>query len=339
VTPRVATVLSAREWESRLVAHARDTAAFRLVLRAYRPTDVETRTADLDLVVAGAETPWVTPARISAWRRAGLRVIGIHPTGDAPARARLASAGADDILSDDTPAEAIARAVRLLDPPADRATAPTRGRVVGIVGARGAPGRTEIAVAVARALASSHRTLLVDLDLDAPSIAIRLGLAPRPDVVDASDEVHTSGALDDAALHRWEGVSVLVASHRPVRIRPEAADDLLTAAAIGFERVVVDSGIVPEPPAADDIVLVAEGTPLGIVRAAHLVSTWTGPTPTLVLNRVPREEAGDVVLAARRWTGLEPEAVILEDPRIRDRARRAELPSRTLARMVDRIGA
>ncbi|HSG78591.1 MAG TPA: hypothetical protein VLD62_03350, partial [Acidimicrobiia bacterium] len=278
-------------------------------------------------------------ARISAWRRCGLRVIGIHPVGDAPARARLASAGVDDVLSDDTPSETIARAVQLLDPPAERPSGPARGRVVGIVGARGAPGRTEVAVAVARALGSSHHTLLVDLDLDAPSIAIRLGLAPRPDVVDASDQVHATGTFDATALHQWEGVSVLVASHRPMSIRPEALEDLLTAAAIRFERVVVDTGFDPEPPPADDVVLVAEGTPLGIVRASRLVADWSGPTPTLVLNRVPREEAGDVVLAARRWTGLEPVAVILEDPRIRERARRADLPSRTLARVVDRIGA
>ncbi|MCH8949176.1 MAG: hypothetical protein IIB87_02225 [Chloroflexi bacterium] len=53
MTIRVATVLSAREWEPGLVAHARDTAALRIVLRAYQPSDIETRAEDIDVVVAG----------------------------------------------------------------------------------------------------------------------------------------------------------------------------------------------------------------------------------------------------------------------------------------------
>jgi Flp pilus assembly CpaE family ATPase len=339
MTPRVATVLSAREWESRLVAHARETAAFRLVLRAFRPSDVESRRKDLDFVVAGAETSWVTPARIASWRRSGLRVIGIHPSGDDPARARLASAGADDVLSDDAPAETIARAVRLLESPAEIEDDGPRGRVVAVVGARGAPGRTEVAVSMACGSARTHSTLLVDLDLAAPSVAIRLGLPPRPDVIDASDEIHMTGELSDASLRQWRRLPVLVASHRPTDLRAEARDDLLTAAAARFERVVVDAGPGPEAPTADDIVLVAEGTPAGLVRAAHLVSDWSGPTPILVLNRVPRDEAGDVVGAARRWIGLDPEAVVLEDARIRERARRADTPARSLAGLFVGIGA
>ena len=57
MTPRVATVLSARDWESGLVALARDTAEVRLVLRAYRPEEVEEEAHRLDVVVAGAKHP------------------------------------------------------------------------------------------------------------------------------------------------------------------------------------------------------------------------------------------------------------------------------------------
>ncbi|MDX1690069.1 MAG: hypothetical protein R3290_03490 [Acidimicrobiia bacterium] len=336
--PRIATVLSARDWESRLVAHARETAAVRLVLRAYRPADVEGRTGDLDAVVAGAETSWVTPARIGAWRRSGIRVVGIHPAGDRPARDRLVAAGADDVLADDTPSEGITRAVRLLDPPA-APTGPPRGRVTAVVGPRGAPGRTEIAFGLATAFSDTHDTLLVDLDLEAPALAVRLGLAPRPDVLDASDGVHATGTLEDTALRGRNRLSVLVASHRPDQpgLRPEAADDLLTAAAARFERVVVDAGITSDPVGADDVVLVADASPTGIVRAAHMTDAWTGPRPTLVLNRVPREDAADVVTAVRRWTGLDPAAVVLDDARIRDRARRAGPPARSLARMAERM--
>ena len=109
MTPRVATVLSARDWESGLVVQAKETAEVRLVLRAYRPEEVEEEAHRLDVVVAGAETTWVTPARIAAWRRRGLRVIGIFPCGDGPARQRLVAGGADEVLPDDTPSGEVGR--------------------------------------------------------------------------------------------------------------------------------------------------------------------------------------------------------------------------------------
>ena len=56
MTPRIATVLSAREWESAVVAMARETATVRLVLRAYQPDDVSRRIDEIDVVIAGAET-------------------------------------------------------------------------------------------------------------------------------------------------------------------------------------------------------------------------------------------------------------------------------------------
>ena len=76
MTLRVATVLSAREWEPDLVAHARETAAVRVVLRAYQPQEIEERAEEIDIVIAGAEVAWVTPGRIATWRRMGLGVVG-----------------------------------------------------------------------------------------------------------------------------------------------------------------------------------------------------------------------------------------------------------------------
>jgi hypothetical protein len=88
MTPRVATVLSARDWESGLVSLAKETAEVRMVLRAYRPEEVEEEAHRLDVVVAGAETSWVTPARIATWRRRGLRVVACsRPVTGPPASA------------------------------------------------------------------------------------------------------------------------------------------------------------------------------------------------------------------------------------------------------------
>ena len=50
MTVRVATVLSAREWEPMLVAHARETASVKVVLRAFKPADIESHAVDIDVV-------------------------------------------------------------------------------------------------------------------------------------------------------------------------------------------------------------------------------------------------------------------------------------------------
>ena len=44
---RVATVLSARDWEPGLVAYARETAELLIVLRAFQPHEIEEHAAEL----------------------------------------------------------------------------------------------------------------------------------------------------------------------------------------------------------------------------------------------------------------------------------------------------
>jgi len=343
VTPRVATVLSARDWESGLVVQAKETAELRLVLRAYRPEEVEEEAHRLDVVVAGAETTWVTPARLAAWRRRGLRVVGIFPCGDDPARRRLVAGGADRVLPDDTPAGEVVRVIRLLQPATAVAPAPAAGRVALVTGPRGAPGRTEVALALALRWAARQRTLLLDLDLDAPGLAVRLGRAPRPDLLDAAEAVHETGALPPRLVVPFGPLGVVVGSTRrdDGLLPPHAAADVAAAAAALAEVVVLDAGARggddPLVKGADLAVLVAEASPVGLVRAARQVADWAGPQPHLVLNRVRASQAAEVVAAARRWTGLEPAAVVPERSAITAASRAARCPARSLHRALRRL--
>lgn len=193
MTLRVATVLSAREWEARLVGAARSTAAVRLVVRAFRPDEILERGSEIDVVVVGSEVPWATTARIAAWSRSGLRVVGVHPAGDRPACERLKAGGADLVIPDDLPAEAMLREIRLLEPASSRAA--VEFPLVAVTGPRGAPGRTEVALALAWLMAGHGIVVLADGDLEAPGVAIRMGVPPRPDLTDAVDEVHGSGSI------------------------------------------------------------------------------------------------------------------------------------------------
>jgi MinD-like ATPase involved in chromosome partitioning or flagellar assembly len=184
--------------------------------------------------------------------------------------------------------------------------------------------------------------VLVDLDLAAPALAVRLGRPPRPDVTDAADEVHATGSLPAALVQRHGPLRLVVGSHRNGETAsPDLTDDVITALAGTGARVVVDAG--PRPGndplllRADDVVLVACGTPTGLVRAATLVSGWVGPTPRLVLNKVPDRCRDDVIGAARRWTGLEPAAVLPPLRSVAGAARSAHTPPRGLRRALRHV--
>jgi len=331
MTPRVATVLSAREWESSFVAHAREAATVRLVLRAFVPDEVSGESDRIDVVVAGAETSWVTPARIRAWRRSGLRIVGIHPRGDQPARERLAAGGADEILPDDSGPEAIARAALLLEPTAPAVTDAPTGRLMVVTGGRGAPGRTEVALALAWASAGSTPTLLVDLDLEAPAVAIRLGVPPRPDVTEAADAVLATGTLPETALQRVGSLRLLVGSHRSGEppLRAGLVDDLVDAARAIAAMVIVDAGPWPASERlvkqATDAALVTATSPNALVRAARIAAEWSGPPPSLVVNQAPRDH-GSAIESLRQWVGLEPTAVIPRRRSVSARARSGRGP-------------
>ncbi|OFW66187.1 MAG: hypothetical protein A2Z12_07265 [Actinobacteria bacterium RBG_16_68_21] len=332
MTLRVATVLSAREWEARLVSAARASATVRLVLRAFLPSEISDRVDELDVVAVGSETPWATPARLASWQRLGIRVVGIHPAGDRPAAARLQGAHADLVLADDLPAEAMLREIRLLEPSAERSD--PVARLFAVTGARGAPGRTEVAIALAWIVSGREPTVLVDAD-PAPGIAVRLGIPPRPDLADAVDGVHAGGVVPDDCLHPIGRLRVLPGAHRPGEpsLRSEPVFDVVDAARANA-CVVADTGpwsagmeIVKS---ATDAVIVIDGSPLGVVRAAGVAAEWSGPPPLAVVNRVIPSLREDVRIAVRRWTGLDPAVLIPPTRHVVSAARRGAAPPRRI---------
>ena len=336
---RVATVLSAREWEARLVAAARDSAAVKLVLRAYLPDEVSRQANSIDVVVAGTETPWVTPTRVAAWRRLGIRVVGVHPRADRPAADRLSAGGADLILDETLEVDQLVREIRLLDPES-REQLSNSGRVIAVTGIRGGPGRTEIATALAWAAAGEGATSLVDADLAGSSIAVRLGLPPRPDLADCVDAI-LDGKGDLSTTAQAIGrLRVVPGALRPAGIRPELAADVVEALSV-TGTVVVDAGQWTDASvavqSADLVVFVVEASPVGIVRASRIVDAWEGEPPTLVLNKVRRRRSDDMVMALRKWSGLEPEVVVPLRMAIRTAASSGSAPHKSLVHAVHHL--
>jgi MinD-like ATPase involved in chromosome partitioning or flagellar assembly len=200
-----------------------------------------------------------------------------------------------------------------------------------------------VALALAWSWALSREVILLDLDLGAPALAVRLGRPPRPDVADAADEVHATGRIPDRVVQRVGPLRVIVGSHRNGDSPSgDSVEDVVSAASGAGLLTVIDagprSGDDPLLRRADEVVLVADGTPTGLVRAATLVSDWVGRRPRLVLNRVPDRARGDVVAAARRWTGLEPEGVIPFLGGVPRAACAAAAPARALRRGLRSMG-
>lgn len=341
---RVATVLSAREWESGLVSYARDSAAIRVVARAYQPEDIDRVLGDIDVVVTGGEVSWISPSHLSSWSARGVAVVGVYPSGDLPAKSLLEAGGVAEAVPDSIEVAALVQAIRFAAPRTTAREADPRGRVIGVVGPRGAPGVTEVAVAFALGAAKSVPTILIDLDLDAPSIAVRLGLPPRPDVTDVVDAVRADGLIPDRFVHRYRSLNIVTGSHRAGMDRPAHPflDGMLRAAASRWDDIVVDAGHAVRASdlvtGFDEVVFVIDGSPLGIVRAAQVVAQWMGPAPALVLNRVPSRSRSDVIDAARHWTGLDPAVVIDDRRRVRTAASAAHPPDRQFSRALAPLG-
>lgn len=219
----------------------------------------------------------------------------------------------------------------------DFAAVMTDRRLVAVTGPRGAPGRTEVALALGSAWAGREaKTAVVDLDLEAPGLALRAGVSPRPDLADAAAALAETGRLPAGTLRPVARTRVVAGSHRPVR--PAAARLVAEAVLCTVPVVIVDTGPAgPDDPLlarADRIVVVLEGSPAGIVRATELLSAWHLRRPEVVVNRVRPADRVDVVGAVRRWTGLEPSAVVPERAAVRMTARRTGPPDPSLVRAL-----
>lgn len=303
--PAVATVLSARPWESAFVRLARASALVRVVTRAWEPAAIDE--AAPGVVVIGGETAWMSRGLIAAWRRLGRLVLGVHAAGSLAERAAILDAGADLALPDDDVERILLTASRRLESPEPSAT------MTIVVGARGAPGRSTVALAVARTLGSAT---LVDAD-PAPNLGPALGLPPGP----THDEL-----LDDLRSNR-PPATVSVGGTNVLAPLDGRVGSTIPGEVLSWLRargpVVVDTGPFPSttpPSGATTSLFVVDASAVGLVRAAEALREWDAAPPVILLNRVGGDPV-ELLRACRAATGLEPAAYI---PRCTDPPRAAD---------------
>ncbi|MCL2455334.1 MAG: hypothetical protein FWD18_08580 [Micrococcales bacterium] len=247
---------------------------------------------------------------------------------------------------------------------------PASGHLVAVWGPTGAPGRSTVAINLAAELASRHgATLLVDADTYGGAVAQLVGVLDEAPGLAAATRAAAQGRLDAAEL---AGVAPLLG--RDLRVLtgisradrwPELGAASLSAVwpvARSLARwVVVDTGFCLESDealtydtraprrnaatlsaleAADLVVAVGSGDPVGLARLVHglgeLTDAGLGTSRLVVVNRVRasvagRQPARAVRQALERHAGVGDVVVVPDD---RDAADRAVRDGRTLAEVA-----
>ena len=236
--------------------------------------------------------------------------------------------------------------------PSCRAPAPDsgRGRIVLVWGPHGAPGRSTVAASLAHGLAASGGAILVDADVEAPSLVQLLGMPEDSSALAGAARLATHGRLDAESFQRvlapvGEGLSLLGGLGRAGRWRelpPASMTEvwLQCRQAAAWTVVDVAGGVIDddvddftlEPGrgavTADlvsraDVVLVVGGAdPVGVRRLLQLLDeVGSSVTPSgrveVVVNRVRASAAGPspqqaLREALARFGGLE-DIVLLPD--------------------------
>ena len=242
------------------------------------------------------------------------------------------------------------------------------GRLVGVWGASGAPGRTTTAIAVAAEAADlGHATLLLDADPYGGAVAQHLAVLDEVSGILGAARLANAGQLDLgrlAGLARQLGpdLRVLTGLPRPGRwpeVRPVAFDDVLAVARRLDDLVVADTGAgleagsddpfdaTPNRDAttravlaqADAVVVVVSPDPVGLQRAARalteLAEVRASGAEVVAVNRM-RSTLGwdrrDVVGLLQRVAPRARVTFLPDDPRSADRAL---VSGRTLAESGD----
>lgn len=275
-----------------------------------------------------SEVPW--------WLSTGA------PTTTAPAEATTSTP--DDVVDEAAPP--------VVPPPEEP------GRIVVVWGARGAPGRTTVAVNLAaEAAALGTRAVVVDADTEAPALAQVLGLPDDISSIAAVARHAAHGRLDadvarSALAEVADGLTALTGLTRPDRWRElesaalesvwevlrEVAPLVVVDVAAGAEQgdgndfgPVRHQATLSALAAADEVVVVGSGDPVGVRRLVLALTELRerdlapGARRTVVVNRVRRASAGpDHERAVRealwRYGGDQEPHLVLDDPGTADGA-------------------
>ena len=236
------------------------------------------------------------------------------------------------------------------------ADAAGQGRIVLVWGPHGAPGRSTVAASLAHGLAGSGGAILVDADVEAPSLVQILGMPEDSSALAGAARLATHGRLDAESFQRvlvpvegglsllgglgragrWRELPPAAMTEVWLQCRRAAAWTVVDVAGGAIDNDIDDFTLEPGRGAvtADlvshaDVVLVVGGAdPVGVRRLLQLLDeVGSSVTPAgrieVVVNRVRASAAGPspqqaLREALSRFGGLEDIVLLPDDPATAD---------------------
>lgn len=358
--PVIAAVYSPREWLERLERFLVDHGGARLRTKVVDRGDALDEA--YDVLVVDDFTPFLSPRFVDELHRHGRRVLGVFDPDEvggeehlSGGKERLRQCGVDEVIESPAPPSEFVAALGALamtsgarltealgltendvallvgaEPPEPR------GFVTAVGSPSGGCGATEVAVALANALAArGEDCVLVDCDDVSPSIAQRLGLSLYPNLRSAVEAVEEGTEdLDRSLVAVPEGgFRVLPGLSRPrdwAGVRPLEVAGVIECLARTHQQVVLNVGHRLEDLAwlgeperyglsreavrgADSIVGVVSAAPSGVTRllewALEVHSLAPGAPLHVVVNRAPRSPFKREELAEESSRALAPHSV------------------------------
>lgn len=294
------------------------------LVRGYAVSPESAVDAAYDILFVDDVTSFLSPLLVTRLHDRGVRVVGVYdPDDGGEAGAELLrSYGVDVVVATPATAPELVTAMFGVKPTIEAAAADTEDGapesvastvvrpIVSVGGAAGGCGATELAIALAAALAERVPVVLVDGDTERPGMVQRLGLPLHPNLHTACDRILHNESAAGGFLHhrdlrceiiggipdasRWQAVRsgdlaelllALRADRVPIVNVGSTIDDLpgVGPARFGASRSVLAL--------ADEVVLAATADPVGVRRTID----WLGASRDLVakasihlvLNRCP----------------------------------------------------
>lgn len=305
-----------------------------------------------DVLVLAASRSWLTREVVELCDRAATRIVAWSRS---PAERRAAETLGVAVV--DVGTEPL-DAVRAVPDAGSARRSSDRGRVIVVWGASGSPGRTTMAIELARETArDGRRVALADADTHAPAVALALGVPDEGPGIAAACRRAARGELTPAELaqiaepagafdvlaginrtSRWPELGIERVA-RVLETCRDWVDDLFVDVSASLERdeeIVSDlegprrnAATLGALASADVVVAVAAGDPIGLsrfLRAYPDLRAVVGAVPVhVVVNKVRGgplgiDPRGQIRRSLERYAGIERCWFVPWDPRATDAA-------------------
>jgi len=220
-------------------------------------------------------------------------------------------------------------------------------QIIAVTSPHGSTGKTTVSINIALELAAEkYSVLLIDADLEGPSIANYFCLSELPAGLVGALRIASQHRFDQTQLERLSikipkcSITVLpgVISDQPLELTSESIQAILEVAKASFDFVVVDIGSLKPKQEfdltsevvrmSDEVVLVALADPIGIFRLLrvekHLLSLTE--QPKLIVNRlrnsVISQAKSEIKTTLAGLGAIEATAFLPDDPVHVDQATR-----------------